>query len=139
MKSYRKELTIETPHRRDYINITRQVEQCLAESGIKEGLILVNPMHITSSVFINDDENGLHHDYEKWLEKLAPHEPVNGYRHNDTGEDNADAHLKRTLMGHQIILPITNGTLDLGPWEQVFYAEFDGQRKKRVVIKVMGE
>ena len=138
MKSYRKELWFNIPSRRGFVNITHQVEEALQESAIQEGLILINAMHITSSVFINDDETGLHHDYEKWLEKIAPHEPVNQYRHNDTGEDNADAHLKRSLLNHQALLPITNGALDLGPWEQVFYAEFDGQRKKRVVVKVMG-
>ena len=138
MKSYRKELWFEIPSRRAFVNITGEVEACLRESGISEGLVLVNAMHITASVFINDDESGLHQDYEKWLEKLAPHEPVSQYLHNRTGEDNADAHLKRTIMGHQVILPITDGKLDLGPWEQVFYAEFDGQRKKRVVVKVLG-
>ena len=138
MKSYRKELWLNIPSRRAFINITPQVQECLVESGIKEGLALVNAMHISASVFINDDERGLHHDFETWLEKLAPHEPVQQYRHNDTGEDNADAHLKRTIMGHQVMLPITAGTLDLGPWEQVFYAEFDGQRRKRVVVKAFG-
>ena len=125
MKSYRKELTIETPHRRDYINITRQVEQCLAESGIREGLILVNSMHITSSVFINDDEGGLHQDFEVWLEKLAPENPHSQYRHNGF-EDNADAHLKRTVMGREVVIAVTEGKLDFGPWEQVFYYELDG-------------
>ena len=138
MKSFRKELWFEVPTRRGFVNITREVETCLSESGIQEGLALVNAMHITASVFINDNESGLHQDYEKWLERLAPHEPTSQYQHNRTGEDNADAHLKRTVMGHQVVLPITGGALDLGPWEQVFYAEFDGQRKKRVVVKVMG-
>ena len=136
MKHAREELTFETPHRRDYLNITDRVEQFVRESGIEHGLCLVNPMHITAGVFVNDWENGLIHDFQVWLEKLAP--AGLDYRHHQTGEDNADAHLKRTLMGHQIILPITAGTLDLGPWEQVFYAEFDGQRRKRVVVKVMG-
>jgi secondary thiamine-phosphate synthase enzyme len=131
-------LTFETPNRRDYVNITDRVESFVRESGIQHGLVLVNPMHITAAVFVNDDESGLLQDMDDWLERLAPHEPVSGYRHN-VGEDNADAHLKRTIMGHQVVVPITAGKLDLGPWEQVFYAEFDGQRRKRVVIKVMGE
>jgi secondary thiamine-phosphate synthase enzyme len=138
MKSYRKELTIETPHRRDYINITRQVEQCLAESGIREGLILVNSMHITSSVFINDDEGGLHQDFEVWLEKLAPEKPHSQYRHNGF-EDNADAHMKRQLMGREVVVAVTDGRLDFGPWEQIFYGEYDGMRRKRVLVKIIGE
>jgi secondary thiamine-phosphate synthase enzyme len=139
MKSFRKELTFNIPSRRGFVNITRQVEEALRESGIREGLCLVNPMHITASVFINDDEAGLHHDYDKWLEKLAPHEPVSGYRHNDTGEDNADAHMKRQLMGREVVVAVTNGELDFGTWEQIFYGEFDGQRRKRVLIKIIGE
>ncbi|MBE7436465.1 MAG: YjbQ family protein [Anaerolineales bacterium] len=139
MKSYRKELWLNVPSRREFVNITRDVEQALQESGIREGLCLVNSMHITSSVFINDDESGLHHDYEKWLEKLAPHEPVNGYRHNDTGEDNADAHMKRQVMGREVVVAVTNGQLDFGTWEQIFYGEFDGRRRKRVLIKIIGE
>jgi len=138
MKSYRKEITIETPHRRDYINITRQVEQCLAESGIREGLILVNSMHITSSVFINDDEGGLHQDFEVWLEKLAPEKPHSQYRHNGF-EDNADAHMKRQLMGREVVVAVTNGRLDFGTWEQIFYGEYDGMRRKRVLVKIIGE
>lgn len=138
MKSYRKELQIETPHRRDYINITRQVEQCLNESGIKEGLVLVNSMHITSSVFINDDEGGLHQDFESWLEKLAPEKPHSQYRHNGF-EDNADAHMKRQLMGREVVVAITNGKLDFGTWEQIFYGEYDGMRRKRVLVKIIGE
>ena len=137
MKHARKELWFEVPQRRAYVNITPQVEEFVRESGIANGLCLVNPMHITAAVYVNDWENGLIHDFQEWLEKLAP--AGLEYRHHQTGEDNADAHLKRTLMGHQVILPITEGKLDLGPWEQVFYAEFDGQRKKRVVVKVMGE
>ena len=139
MKSYRKELWFEVPERRAFINITPQVEKYLRESGIKEGLVLVNAMHITASVFINDDESGLHHDYDVWLEKLAPHEPVSQYRHNRTGEDNADAHLKRQIMGREVVVAITNGKLDFGPWEQIFYGEFDGMRKKRVLVKIIGE
>ena len=139
MKSYRKELWFNTSQRKAFINITPQVTECLAESGIKEGLALVNAMHITASVFINDDEPGLHQDYEAWLEKLAPHGPVSAYRHNLSGEDNGDAHLKNLLIGHEVILPVTKGRLDLGPWQQVYYAEFDGRRRKRVLIKVMGE
>jgi len=138
MKSYRKEIWLETPHRRDYVNITRQVEQCLAESGITEGLILVNAMHITSSVFINDDESGLHHDFEVWLEKLAPEKPHSQYRHNGF-EDNADAHMKRQLMGREVVVAVTNGMLDFGPWEQIFYGEYDGMRRKRVLVKIIGE
>ena len=139
MKSYRKELWFEVPERRAFINIMPQVEKCLRESGIKEGLVLVNAMHITASVFINDDESGLHNDYDVWLEKLAPHEPVSQYRHNRTGEDNADAHLKRQIMGREVVVAITNGKLDFGPWEQIFYGEFDGMRKKRVLVKIIGE
>jgi secondary thiamine-phosphate synthase enzyme len=139
MKSFRKELWFNIPSRRGFVNITPQVEECLRESDIREGLCLVNAMHITASVFINDDESGLHHDYEKWLEKLAPHEPVNEYRHNDTGEDNADAHMKRQVMGREVVVAVTNGQLDFGTWEQIFYGEFDGKRKKRVLIKIIGE
>lgn len=139
MKSFRKELWFNLPSRRGFINITSQVEDCLRESGVKEGLVLANAMHITASVFINDDESGLHHDYEVWLEKLAPHDPVSYYRHNRTGEDNADAHLKRQVMGREVVIAATNGKLDLGPWEQVFYGEFDGRRKKRVLVKIIGE
>jgi len=138
MKSFRKELWFEVPARRAFINITSQVRECLKESGIKEGLVLVNAMHITASVFINDDESGLHHDYDVWLEKLAPHEPVSNYRLN-VGEDNAAAHIWRQLMAHQVVLPITNGKLEFGPWEQVCYCEFDGGRRKRVLVKVLGE
>ncbi|HAX70837.1 MAG TPA: secondary thiamine-phosphate synthase enzyme YjbQ [Anaerolineales bacterium] len=139
MKSYRKELWFNIPSRRGFINITRQVEETLRESGIKEGLLLCNAMHITASVFINDDESGLHHDYDKWLERIAPHEPVSGYRHNDTGEDNADAHMKRQVMGREVVVAVTNGQLDFGTWEQIFYGEFDGRRRKRVLIKIIGE
>ncbi len=139
MKSHRKELTFNLPHRRGFVNITREVESAIRESGVKEGLVLVNAMHITASVFINDDEHGLHQDYEKWLETLAPHEPVTQYRHNDTGEDNADAHLKRQVMGREVVVAITDGRLDFGPWEQIFYGEFDGRRRKRVLIKIIGE
>ena len=138
MKSFRKELWFETPQRRQLINITRQIEQCLAESQVKEGLVLVNAMHITASVFINDDESGLHHDFEVWLEKLAPEQPYSQYRHNGF-EDNADAHLKRTVMGREVVVAITNGQLDVGPWEQIFYGEFDGKRRKRVLVKIIGE
>ncbi len=139
MKSFRKELWFNIRSRCGFVNITRQVEEALRESGIKEGLCLVNAMHITASVFINDDESGLHHDYEKWLEKLAPHEPVSKYRHNDTGEDNADAHMKRQIMGREVVVAVTNGELDFGTWEQIFYGEFDGRRKKRVLVKIIGE
>ncbi len=139
MKSYRKELWFNIPARRAFINITPQVEACVRESGIKEGLVLVNAMHITASVFINDDEPGLHQDFERWLEHLAPHEPISQYRHNDTGEDNADAHLKRQVMGREVVVAITNGKLDFGPWEQIFYGEFDGRRPKRVLVKIIGE
>jgi secondary thiamine-phosphate synthase enzyme len=139
MKSHRKELWFNIPARRGFVNITRDVETVIQESGIKEGLCLINAMHISASVFINDDESGLHQDYEKWLEKLAPHEPVNQYRHNDTGEDNADAHMKRQIMGREVVVAVTNGQLDFGPWEQIFYGEFDGRRRKRVLIKIIGE
>ena len=139
MKSFRKELWFNIPHRRAFINITTQVEEALRESGIKEGLALVNPMHITASVFINDDESGLLQDYETFLEHLAPHEPTNKYRHNLTGEDNADAHIKRQVMGREVVVAVTNGKLDFGPWEQIFYGEFDGMRRKRVLVKIIGE
>ena len=138
MRSFRKELWFNVPTRRAFINITPYVQECLEESGVKEGLVLVNAMHITASVFINDDESGLHQDYEVWLEKLAPHEPVSQYLHN-AGEDNADAHMKRQIMGREVVVAITNGKLDLGPWEQIFYGEFDGGRKKRVLVKIIGE
>jgi secondary thiamine-phosphate synthase enzyme len=139
MKSYRKELWFNIPSRRGFVNITSQVEEAIRESKIGEGLVLVNAMHITSSVFINDDESGLHGDYDKWLEKLAPHEPIHQYRHNDTGEDNADAHMKRQIMGREVVAAITNGQLDFGTWEQIFYGEFDGRRRKRVLVKIIGE
>src|SRR5512141_1269345 len=139
MNSYRKEWWFEVPTRRAFLNITPRVESCLRESGVREGLALVNAMHITASVFINDDESGLHQDYDAWLEKLAPHEPVAGYRHNRTGEDNADAHMKRQIMGREVVVAVTNGKLDFGPWEQIFYGEFDGRRRKRVLIKIIGE
>jgi secondary thiamine-phosphate synthase enzyme len=139
MKSYRHELWFHVPGRRAFLNITPQVEQCLADSGIREGLALVNAMHITASVFINDDEPGLHLDYEAWLERLAPHAPVSQYRHNDTGEDNGDAHLKRQVMGREVVVAVTGGRLDLGTWEQIFYGEFDGGRRKRVLVKIVGE
>ena len=139
MKSYRKELWFNVPSRRGFVNITQKVQRCLAESGVREGLALVNAMHITASVFINDDESGLHQDYEKWLEALAPHEPTSQYRHNLTGEDNADAHMKRQVMGREVVVAITEGHLDFGPWEQIFYGEFDGRRKKRVLVKIIGE
>lgn len=138
MKSHRTELTFQVPTRRAFINITPQCRDALAESGIREGLMLVNAMHITASVFINDDESGLHHDYEQWLERLAPHEPVSGYRHN-VGEDNADAHMKRQVMGREVVVAITDGELDFGTWEQIFYGEFDGRRPKRVLVKIIGE
>jgi len=138
MKSFRKELWFTVPSRRGFINITPQVEDCLRESGVQEGLVLVNAMHITASVFINDNERGLFHDFEVWLEKLAPHEPVSQYQHN-SGEDNADAHLKRSVMGREVVVAITEGKLDFGPWEQIFYGEFDGRRKKRVLVKIIGE
>jgi secondary thiamine-phosphate synthase enzyme len=139
MKSYRKELWFNIPNRMAFLNITSEVEACLRESGIKQGLILINAMHITASVFINDDESGLHHDYEEWLENLAPHEPISRYRHNRTGEDNGDAHLKRQIMGREVVVAITDGKLDFGPWEQIFYGEFDGRRKKRVLVKIIGD
>ena len=139
MKSYRKELWFEIPGRRAFVNITSQVERCLRESGIVEGLLLCNAMHITASVFINDDESGLHADYERWLERLAPHEPVSQYLHNRTGEDNGDAHLKRQVMGREVVVAVTRGDLDFGPWEKIFYGEFDGGRRKRVLVKVIGE
>lgn len=139
MKSFRKELWFNLPQRRGFLNITPQVEACLAESGIRDGLVLVCAMHITASVFINDDERGLHHDYEVWLEQLAPHEPIAHYHHNRTGEDNADAHLKRQVMGREVVVAVTDGRLDFGPWEQIFYGEFDGRRKKRVLVKIIGE
>ena len=138
MKSYRKELWFNVPTRMSFINITGQVEQCVSESGVREGLVLVNAMHITASVFINDNESGLHHDFTVWLEKLAPHEPVLSYRHNN-GEDNADGHLKRQIMGREVVVAITEGRLDFGPWESIFYGEFDGLRKKRVLVKIIGE
>tara|TARA_B100000609_G_C16804801_1_gene228022 strand:- start:37 stop:453 length:417 start_codon:yes stop_codon:yes gene_type:complete len=138
MKSYRKELWFDIKHRREYINITPHVNECLAESGVTEGLVLVNAMHITASVFINDDESGLHSDFERWLEKLAPEKPYNQYAHNGF-EDNADAHLKRSIMGREVVVAITNGRLDFGPWEQIFYGEFDGKRRKRVLVKIIGE
>jgi len=138
MKSHRKELVFQTPHRRDYINITSDVEKALKESGIKDGLCLVNAMHITASVYINDNEQGLINDYDKWLEKLAPHEPVSQYKHNGF-EDNADAHMKRQVMGREVVVAVTGGKLDFGPWEQIFYGEFDGRRKKRVLVKIIGE
>jgi len=138
MKSYRKELWFETPHRRDLMNITPQVDECLHESGIKEGILLCNAMHITASVFINDDESGLHQDFEVWLEKLAPEKPYSQYKHNGY-EDNADAHLKRTVMGREVMVAVTKGKLDFGPWEQIFYGEFDGKRNKRILVKIIGE
>ncbi len=139
MKNFRQELWFNTDTRRAYINITDKVQDAIDQSGIKEGLCLVNAMHISASVYINDDEGGLLHDYDVWLEKLAPHAPVSQYRHNDTGEDNADAHLKRQVMGREVVVAITNGKLDFGPWEQIFYGEFDGRRRKRVLIKIIGE
>jgi len=138
MKSYRKELWFNTTSRRQFINITSEVEECLAESDIKEGFVLCNAMHITASVFINDDESGLHNDFEVWLEKLAPEKPYSQYRHNGF-EDNADAHLKRSVMGREVVVAVTGGKLDFGPWEQIFYGEFDGKRKKRVLVKIIGE
>lgn len=139
MKSYRKELWFNLPSRRGFVNITSEVEVAIRESGIQEGIVLVNAMHITASVFINDDESGLHGDYDTWLEKLAPHEPVSQYRHNATGEDNADAHMKRQIMGREVVVAVTEGQLDFGPWEQIFYGEFDGRRRKRVLVKIIGE
>ena len=139
MKSYRKELWFNVPGRRGFVNITPEVEVALRESGVREGFVLVNAMHITASVFINDDERGLHQDYDKWLERLAPHEPGGSYQHNATGEDNADAHMKRQIMGREVMVAATDGKLDFGPWEQIFYGEFDGRRRKRVLIKIIGE
>ena len=139
MRSYRKELWFTIPRRMEFVNITRDVDACLKESGIREGLCLVNAMHITASVFINDDESGLHQDYARWLEELAPHEPISRYLHNRTGEDNGDAHLKRQVMGREVVVAVTGGRLDFGPWEQIFYGEFDGRRQKRVLIKIIGE
>jgi secondary thiamine-phosphate synthase enzyme len=139
MKSFRKELWFNVPSRRALINITPHVREALQESGIQEGLCLVNAMHITASVFVNDDESGLHQDYEKWLESLAPHAPTSQYQHNRTGEDNADAHLKRQVMGREVVVAITKGRFDFGPWEQIFYGEFDGRRRKRVLVKIIGE
>jgi len=139
MKSYRKELWFNVPTRRGFINITSQVQACLKESGIHEGIALINPMHITASVFINDDESGLHQDFERWLEELAPHEPVGQYLHNRSGENNADAHLKRQIMGREVVVAVTNGQLDFGTWEQIFYGEFDGRRRKRVLVKIIGD
>ncbi|MBE7462823.1 MAG: YjbQ family protein [Planctomycetes bacterium] len=139
MKTYRRELAFQIPARRAFVNITPQVQEAIRESGVREGLCLVNAMHITASVFINDDEGGLHQDYDRWLEQLAPHEPVSQYLHNRTGEDNADAHLKRQVMGREVVVAITHGELDFGPWEQIFYGEFDGRRPKRVLIKIIGE
>ena len=139
MKSRTDYLVMNIPSRRGFVNVTPEVERVVRESGVQEGIVLVNAMHITASVFINDDEGGLHRDYEGWLEKLAPHAPVSHYRHNDTGEDNADAHLKRQVMGREVVVAVTKGKLDFGPWEQIFYGEFDGRRKKRVLVKVIGE
>jgi secondary thiamine-phosphate synthase enzyme len=139
MKSYRQELWFNIPNRRGFLNITPQILDCLAESRIREGLLLCNAMHITASVFINDDEGGLHQDFDKWLEQLAPHEPTSRYLHNRTGEDNGDAHLKRTIMGREVVVAVTDGKLDFGPWEKIFYGEFDGRRRKRVLVKIIGE
>jgi len=139
MKSYRQELWFNCSRRREFVNITPDIEKCLRDSGIREGLLLCNAMHITASVFINDDESGLHQDFERWLEQLAPHEPLSLYRHNRTGEDNGDAHLKRSVMGREVVVAVTDGKLDFGPWEQIFYGEFDGRRKKRVLVKIIGE
>ena len=139
MKSLTQYLSFKTKSRRAFVNITSDVEKLVSKSGVKEGLCLVNAMHITASVFINDNESGLHYDYEKWLEELAPHEPIDHYRHNDTGEDNADAHLKRQVMGREVVVAITDGELDFGPWEAIFYGEFDGRRNKRVLVKIIGE
>ena len=139
MKHLREELWFNTPHRRDYLNITDKVEALVRKSGVRHGLVLVNAMHITASVYINDNESGLIQDYDEWLEQLAPHEPTEKYRHNRTGEDNADAHLKRQIMGREVVVAITDGKLDFGPWEQIFYAEFDGRRRKRVLVKIIGE
>lgn len=139
MKSYRKELWFNLSNRSEFINITQQVEECLRESGVQEGLALINSMHITASVFINDDESGLLQDYDHWLEQLAPHQPIDRYQHNRTGEDNGDAHLKRQVMGREVVVAVTQGRLDFGPWEQIFYGEFDGRRRKRVLVKIIGE
>ncbi|MDP6902902.1 MAG: secondary thiamine-phosphate synthase enzyme YjbQ [Verrucomicrobiota bacterium] len=139
MRSLTKELWFDVPTRRAFINITPQVEELVTQSSVQEGLCLVNAMHITASVFINDDESGLHADYERWLEELAPHEPITHYRHNNTGEDNADAHLKRQVMGREVVVAITKGNLHFGPWEQIFYGEFDGRRRKRLLVKIIGE
>jgi len=139
MKSHTAYLTLNVPERRAFVNITAEVREAVEQSGVREGMVLVNAMHISASVFVNDDESGLHHDFDTWLEKLAPHAPTSRYRHNDTGEDNADAHLKRQVMGREVVVAITDGELDFGPWEQVFYGEFDGRREKRVLIKVIGE
>lgn len=139
MKAFTEYLWFNTAQRREFVKITPQVEKLVQKSGVKEGLCLVNAMHITASVFINDNESGLHHDFEEWLEGLAPHEPISRYRHNLTGEDNGDAHLKRTIMGREVVVAITSGALDLGPWEQIFYGEFDGRRRKRVLVKILGE
>ena len=139
MKSLTEYLTFKTKSKKEFINITQDVEKLVQKSSIKEGICLVNAMHITASVFINDNESGLHHDYDKWLEELAPHTPIDQYRHNDTGEDNADAHLKRQIMGREVVIAITDGNLDFGPWESIFYGEFDGQRNKRVLVKIIGE
>jgi secondary thiamine-phosphate synthase enzyme len=139
MKSFRKVLTVHIPERMAFINITPEVRACLAESGIREGLALINPLHITASVFINDDERGLHRDYAEFLETLVPHAPISQYRHNDTGEDNADAHIKRQIMGREVVVAVTGGELDFGTWEQIFYGEFDGRRDKRILVKIIGE
>ena len=139
MKSLTEYLTFKTKSKKEFINITSDVEKLVQKSSITEGICLVNAMHITASVFINDNESGLHHDYDKWLEELAPHDPIDQYKHNDTGEDNADAHLKRQVMGREVVIAITDGNLDFGPWESIFYGEFDGQRNKRVLIKIIGE
>ena len=139
MKSLTEQLWFNVPGRRGFVNITPTVEDLVTKSGVQEGLCLVNAMHITASVFINDNESGLHHDYDEWLERLAPHAPIGQYRHNDTGEDNADAHMKRQIMGREVVVAITKGQLDFGPWEQIFYGEFDGNRRKRVLVKIIGE
>ena len=139
MKTYRKEVWMHVPGRRGFVNLTREVAAAVRDSGVQEGMVLVNAMHITASVFINDDESGLHKDYDRWLEGLAPHEPTSQYMHNQTGEDNADAHLKRQIMGREVVVAVTDGKLDFGPWEQIFYGEFDGKRKKRVLVKIIGE
>ena len=139
MKSFTEYLSFKTKSKKEFVNITSDVEKLIQKSSIKEGICLVNAMHITASVFINDNESGLHHDYDKWLEELAPHEPIGQYHHNDTGEDNADAHLKRQVMGREVVIAVTNGNLDFGPWESIFYGEFDGQRNKRVLVKIIGD